>query len=264
MRILLLALTLICPSVQALSVESNSANTVDLQDQLAKEVALEKQKEELTHNEEDTFSDPIIISLGFNCIVAGMLRNHNLRSSTFPFDWNRTSFQGVCDLLQNDFFDLLNPEYLSFRITRILNTKYTFAFYHDFPADKSVGRNDYVKENFLDYVSGVATKYKRRIDRLNKALNSGHAVYCIRLSSGTRPWKLDPLKQTPEEIIKLRDILLTKFPHSNITLVAVDNDDSYKDDWNLEHIKNFYIKNATSDEEWVEIFKTLGFLPASA
>lgn len=242
-----------------------SSNTLNDQGQYDYEIVLKKSiKKKISLDELDNFPDPIIISLGYSCTVADMLRSNNLRCLAFPFDWTRSSFQGIYDLLSNDFLDLLNPEYLSFETTFILNKKYTIAFHHDFPAERTVGRADYLKENYLDYVSDVATKYQRRVNRLNRALNSGHAIYCIRLSSGTRPWNLDSLKQSREEVIKLKDLLLNKFPQSNFTLVAIDNDDSYKNDWNLEHIKNFYIHNPASNDEWVAIFKNLGFLTSNS
>lgn len=236
-----------------------SSNMLTDQNKHNDEIALKSTRKQLVLDGLDNFPDPIIISLGYSCTVADMLRSNNLRCFAFPFDWTRSSFQGICDLLHNDFSDLFNPEYLSFETTFILNKKHTIAFHHDFPASKTVGRADYLKENYLDYVPDVAAKYQRRIDRLGRALKSGHSVYFIRLSSGTRPWNLDSLKQTPEEVIKLRDLLLNKFPHSNFTLVVIDNDDSYKNDWNLDRIKNFYIYNPASNDEWAAIFKTLGF-----
>lgn len=205
----------------------------------------------------DNFSEPLIISLGFSCTVADMLRDNNLRCLAFPFDWIRSSLHGLCLLLNDDFLDFLNPHYLDFEKTFILNRKYIITFHHDFPAWKTIGRADYLKENYLEYLKDVEVKYKRRIKRLYRALNSGHTVYFFRLSSCTKPWNLDTVPQTQNEVIQLRDILLKKFSHCNFTLVVIDNDNNYKIDWKMDRIKNFYIQDPMSKDEWIKIFKTL-------
>ena len=189
-----------------------------------------------------------------------MLRSNNIRCTAFPFDWIRSSFNGLCNLLKNDFSDFLNPQYLTFETTFILNKKYTIAFHHDFPAERTEGRVEYIKENYLDFLEDVSKKYQRRIERLYNVLNSEKRVYFFRLSAGTRPWNLDLNPQTKDEIIKLRDILSAKFPMCNFVLVAIDTSEDYKTDWHMDCVKNFYIQNPSSKDEWNGIFKILGLI----
>jgi hypothetical protein len=206
------------------------------------------------------FTDPIAISLGFSCTTSDMLRIHNIRCAAFPFDWIRSSFDGLCNLLQDDFLDFLNPEYLTFENTFIFNRKYTLTFHHDFPAERTEGRVDYLKENYLDFIGDVSGKYQRRIERFYEVLNSGRIIYLFRLSSYTRPWNLDLSFQTKDRVIKLRDILSNKFPNCNFILVVIDSTEEYKTDWQLDRVKNFYIQNVMSKDEWGNIFKTLGLI----
>ncbi len=200
----------------------------------------------------DNFPEIINISLGFSCTVARKLRDNDLRCYSFPFDWLRSSFQGVCNLFENDFSDLFNPRYLSFEKTYILNNKYCVAFYHDFP----------LEQNYLESLDEIVAKYNRRIERLYRALHSDRVVYFFRFSSCMDSWKLDTMPQTQHEVKKLRDMLLAKFPQCNFTLVVIDNDVSYQNDWQMAHVKNFYMQDHSSSEEWKQIFISLGLLQA--
>ena len=111
-----------------------------------------------------------------------MLRSNNIRCTAFPFDWIRSSFNGLCNLLKNDFSDFLNPQYLTFETNFLLNKKYTIAFHHDFPAERTEGRVEYIKEKYLDFLEDVSKKYQRRIDRLYNVLNSEKRVYFFKMS----------------------------------------------------------------------------------
>src|SRR5579863_10390554 len=47
--------------------------------------------------------DPLFVSLGSDCLAAGMVRHFGKRQTEFPFDWLRTL---------DDFQDFTNKEYL--------------------------------------------------------------------------------------------------------------------------------------------------------
>ena len=81
------------------------------------------------------FPEPLIISLGFNCYPAQNIQENNLRTLAFPFDWMGCSLEGLCALLEDDFQDFLNPAYLykNDQGNIIINSKYNFGFWHDFP-----------------------------------------------------------------------------------------------------------------------------------
>lgn len=204
------------------------------------------------------FSDPLLISLGFNCTVTNMLTKYNLRCYAFPFDWNRTSFSGLCALLEDNFHDLLNPEHLSNQRNYILNTKYIIGFYHDFNTVRDDQGLDWISDNWLNEVESLKIKYTRRINRFYDALNSGHTIYFIR--TNTRSWTNDTSSQTKQDIEQLRNILVKKFPNTTFILVALSNNDEYKYDWGMPCVKNFYLHHDTSEKEYYSIFKALGLI----
>lgn len=48
-------------------------------------------------------SNPIFISLGGHCEIAGSIQMFGLREHALPFDYVRSSFEGVIECIQNDF-----------------------------------------------------------------------------------------------------------------------------------------------------------------
>lgn len=98
-----------------------------------------------------------IISLGAFCFIAGNLRSLNLRTQAFPFDWNITDMKTVITLLNNNFEDFCNAQYLVKKYDNknifFDNKKYSLLrFVHDFD------------ENLCN-INEVEEKYTRRIER---------------------------------------------------------------------------------------------------
>src|SRR5579863_2999679 len=57
--------------------------------------------------------DPLFVSLGSDCLAAGMVRHFGKRQTAFPFDWLRTldDFQFL-QIVNTNFQDFTNKEYL--------------------------------------------------------------------------------------------------------------------------------------------------------
>lgn len=97
----------------------------------------------------------IIIPIGIDCGLAGLLNKYNLRQHSFPFDWIVT-YGGVSKIFQND-FNLFLPTDCANNVNKI----YDLCFIHNtFP-------EDYIKMN-------------RRIDRLQKLLNDSNELIFFR------------------------------------------------------------------------------------
>ncbi len=198
----------------------------------------------------------LCVSLGFNCTVAINLDKHGLRKWAFPFDWNVTSLKGLCDVIENDFLDFLNPQYLDRRFC-IYNNKYNLAFAHDFPIIQFEDGSHTEVPNYLDFLEDISKKYQRRIERFYKSCEMADTIYFFRLKS---IWTLDTFPQDKNTIIRLRDVLINKFPAKNWILVAIDTDPEYKTDWHISMVKNFYIRGHAMEEDWRNIFRQLGLL----
>jgi hypothetical protein len=115
------------------------------------------------------------IPIGFDCSVCSKLKNLNLRDASYPFDYNILNYDSIYNLINNNFIDLFNKEYLVYgnksyfhkydndetnfkHLIPVFNKKYDILFVHDFI------------ENGNDNI--VFEKYDRRIKRLiNNLLN---------------------------------------------------------------------------------------------
>jgi hypothetical protein len=197
----------------------------------------------------------LCVSLGFNCTMAFYFNLQQLRRWSFPFDWNISSLQGVCDLIDNHFIDFLNPAYLDQRIG-VFNNQYKISFAHDFP-EKIGAQNAYsVVDNYLDFLDEIRTKYERRIERFYTVCDLAETVYFFRL--GFRYISFDSPGQLKEDVITLRDTLKRVFPQGNWILVAIDISPAYQSDWHIPKVKNFYVSDHGMYSEFIEIFRELG------
>lgn len=206
-----------------------------------------------------------LISLGIDCQAASRLKQYGLRIVAYPLDWVKTAdFDGVCRLIDEQFVYYLAPRFLEHRAVgshHVFNTRYGIKFIHDFPTD----RQDTVaieKENaghvtmqFLNFVDQVAKKYAPRIRRFMDAIHGTEEVIFFRTRIN---------KQEAQKFVKL---MAKKNPQLHYTLVVVHDDKALNHDWNMHHVKNFYIKKYDNhlpswffNEEWLKIFKQLALV----
>ena len=101
------------------------------------------------------------ISLGFFCSVSLEMERIGLRSTSSPFDWCISDFEGVIAAIENNFDDFLSYDYLlqnkKYR-EYYFNEKYKIWFYHDF------NRHEPLQEQ----LPNARDKYLRRIERFYK------------------------------------------------------------------------------------------------
>eukprot|EP00405_Crypthecodinium_cohnii_P042493 CAMPEP_0206557908 /NCGR_PEP_ID=MMETSP0325_2-20121206/19423_1 /ASSEMBLY_ACC=CAM_ASM_000347 /TAXON_ID=2866 /ORGANISM="Crypthecodinium cohnii, Strain Seligo" /LENGTH=505 /DNA_ID=CAMNT_0054058997 /DNA_START=146 /DNA_END=1663 /DNA_ORIENTATION=+ len=138
------------------------------------------------------------VSLGSYCAVASCLTHLKLREAAFPFDWNRTTIQGVVHFLKSRFSDFLQ-----------------FFLVKDFVGGKDTGGKAYcgvhhsVWHENLGSGDGQA-KYQRRIERLYE--NKAERLLFIRSLNSS-----DELAAAQELLSTLESI----FPKSRVYLLLI-------------------------------------------
>lgn len=171
----------------------------------------------------------LAISLGNQCHVTDQLVSNDLRGPAFPFDWNLTSFESIFQFIANEgknFLDknkvayvwgprLIGPEW-----GYIEDTVYHIQFLHDFV----------IGANFMKNYSTVKSKYDRRVKRFFSALRSNKRLLFVRLGI------------TREEAVRLDDLIHSKYPTLDYTILAVDFTEEMKADWEMERVQNYYIE----------------------
>lgn len=186
-----------------------------------------------------------IISLGMNCQVAYQLRIHGLRYESYPFDWLICPADAMIALIENNFEHFLEPQYLQFIHTEkekhILNTYYNIKFIHDFK----------LNDSFMDDYEHVCQQYSRRIQRFYQKMNESSRALLFRKNI------------THQQTAKLTDLLHRLFPHNSFLIVAVDNSDEIKTDWQIANAINYFMpiipgQNWKGDDGlWAELFAKL-------
>ena len=127
--------------------------------------------------EQQSCSDPTIISMGYDCSPAQALRDMNIRKFALPFDWNISSMNSLERCFLDKFSMFHQNLTFNHNKTRLVD-HYGFEFPHDYPILKdvldcsfiSVVKEHTIVDNWQDYHAEVCAKYKRRIDRFNDLL----------------------------------------------------------------------------------------------
>jgi len=202
------------------------------------------------------------IGLGETCTVAAALEVFNLRNAAYPFDWIISEYRSVCNILEEDFQDFLNPDYLSIHpnFHGVIN-KYGLVFVHDFPTVGYTGElnidaplnEDILHPDWINALPEIEKKYLRRIERFRHACMSNKKIFFIRHQG---------IKSVQEACV-LRNILKKSYPNLDFILIIVGNDSSFAEPWDEPNIKNYYLKQTSvwnDVNEWATIFKDLGLV----
>lgn len=157
----------------------------------------------------------IFVSLGMGCVPAIALRDANLRTTAFPFDWNFSQhLDKLVTLLDEDFqfFFTRGPSHKSY-CGKAANL-YSIEFCHDDPPPFSD----------MPGSESVIAKYQRRIERFRNLRTFPGKVIFLRQPHDDLCWpnpeigkkigKIDDL-----EARELRDALRRYFPNLDFLLV---------------------------------------------
>ena len=152
-----------------------------------------------------------IVSLGYFCSIALELERMGLRSCSLPFDWCISNFEGVIDLINNHFEDILNENLLYQKENNrsyYLNCKYKIQFFHDFNQYEILG----------DQLPAVKEKYDRRIKRFYHVIKQP-TLFIRYISSEDGNEELLYIEENIEQILST----LKKYNAENEILFIADN-----------------------------------------
>ncbi len=155
-----------------------------------------------------------IISLGFDCLPRTIATRWGIKPSrsqgelSCPFDLAFHSYSNICKLLDNDFDDYLNPQYLDLVTdeyqpykTIVVNTKYLCKFVHE-------NGNIWQENEFQRF----RKRYQQRIDNFHSYLKGSPILFILNLN-------INSYDVYPQE---LADIIERKFPDLSFNILVID------------------------------------------
>lgn len=166
-----------------------------------------------------------IISLGSNCYVKFFLKHIKYEQETFFFDNIGSPMWSVCELINNDFDDVLNfNDYNSEIIIKgyariVTNKKYNLKFKHDL-RDLTTGCNG------VEFLKFKET-YDRRIKRFQDLLSSEDNVLFIRFEEIKENRMINKSYDEKNKISELEYIKLfsefitTNFPNLKFKIIFI-------------------------------------------
>lgn len=195
--------------------------------------------------------EKVYVSLGNDCGGAGSLRKAGKKTYSFPFDW-LVCFHSPSAAFQNDFKGFLEDrvENTELRGVNVFNLDYNIRFFHP----------DIVSDEML----------QRRVDRLLKFLrDSDKEMIFLRRSHDPKQHQemvmcgLEPKPHIDEveDMKKLRDILLSKYPNLKFKLNLFlqcphcnKDQGNYTDEYlNIRRSTQMHIPNQ-NEEPWCKEF----------
>jgi hypothetical protein len=160
-----------------------------------------------------TQHDYALIPLGWDCLPRTIMTRWGVKKSkaegelSCPFDLIFTPFDSTCNLIQYDFQDFLNSNYLEASLRNdgksiIVNTKYNCKFNHE------IG-DTWVENNFAE----LKKRYEARVENFYNYINNKPIVFFLHLRVNRMP---------VDKIYNLYKILEEKFSQTKFSLLIVN------------------------------------------
>lgn len=215
------------------------------------------------HSRVYTGQGPLFVSLGADCLAAGMIQHFDKRQAAFPFDWILTLDEAAfLQVLNNNFQDFTTKEYLvrhPINGYRLVHSRYHIEFSHDW--------NDNYWQNTTKYheeIEKLQVKYQRRIARFQQLENyKGTVVFIRTIGSSYKHIIMNPetywfdhisTKNGKEFSLKLYDTLRNLFPHLDFKLIVVKKTERQNGIEIFDNITLCYLSNIEDHRNWELLF----------
>lgn len=174
----------------------------------------------------------IYISLGNYCLCSLLLKKHNLKAESHPFDWMITCIDNIIHVLNDDFKEFVNKENYEIENNRTKNTYYFNNTIKLFITEKN--KTDHQHHNLLNNNNESYSYLLRCIDRFKTVNERFNQVNFILI----QPLYLNKLEDNTDKIIELYNTL-HKYYNNNINMKLFVFNIIEKNNKNFNHIKIF-------------------------
>ena len=156
-------------------------------------------------------NDTEIVSLGNYCLTTTILKNHNLKHMSYPFDWMVSCIDYVHHSISDDFLQFLNKDNYVYTSNSTKNTFYFNNIIKLWPSDVVyTGEHQHRcfsnKEDY-DYINRCVKRFDE-LDKFNKI------IFVM-----IQPLYLNNVQNENTKINELFNTLVNKFNNSNVILL---------------------------------------------
>ncbi len=168
------------------------------------------------------------ISIGYNCFTSMLLNNLKLRKEAYPLDWVVCTPEWVLKYFKTNFKNYYLPNEIA--QNNYLGQEFYWERHHKMAEANHFHCENNTSDNSLSIYQDNRNKYERRIERINKLLNTKESIlfiyqaeYSINSSSGEKI-ELD-LKMNEDkyhnDLINLKTFFKSKYPEQKIDILVI-------------------------------------------
>jgi len=189
------------------------------------------------------------VSLGSSCCPALSMRELNIKTQTYPFDWVRSNNKIIYDILLNGKKNFLRFD--SIDESFFMNEMYS-SLYENEKRKHNNSINTY-GQHFTHYtnlsVQQIQDKFNRYMDRFFSLFESGKKVLFIQSHEDYILHEKSRNRQNEfyQYLIKINDIINEKYPNFNFDILNIEIQNPFKDYKNIINssidYNNAYSKN---------------------
>jgi hypothetical protein len=203
------------------------------------------------------------VSLGSSCCPALSMRELNIKTQTYPFDWVRSNNKIIYDILLNGKKNFL-------RFDSIDESFFMNEMYSSLHETEKRGHNNSINtygQHFTHYrnlsVQQIQDKFNRYIDRFFSLFKSGKKVLFIQSHEDYIVHEKSRNRQNEfyQYLIKINDIINEKYPNFNFDILNIEIQNPFKDYKNIINssinYNNAYLKNWENYNNIVTEYRSL-------
>ena len=117
------------------------------------------------------------ISIGYNCFTSMLLNNLKLRKEAYPLDWVVSTPEWVLKYFKTNFKNYYLPNEIA--QNNYLGQEFYWERHHKMAEANHFHCENNTSDNSLSIYQDNRNKYKRRIERINKLLNTKESILFI-------------------------------------------------------------------------------------
>jgi len=165
------------------------------------------------------------VPLGNSCSPAAAVQTLEIRKFALPFDWVMSTYNGICQCINEDFKNFHKHLRVESNKSRIVDY-YNISFPHDYSTttqtkdeddEESLVGEGIISEYWVDEIDKNLEKYQRRIQRFHNIFNNQFPIIVL-------------YRGSCQHIKYFQEVFKRKYNNTNIKYVVANKENINSDD----------------------------------